>query len=173
MTAPWKTAALDAIVVMGVAGCGKSLIAQELADALSSDFIEADTFHSLENAAIMRAGRGLTDEQRWPWLRAVCQAARESCSRPPVIACSALKRHYRDFMRSELGNITFVHLDGSEDLIERRIAARTDHFATQSLLESQFRTLEPLHADERGCRISIECSPAGILHEILVHLGTG
>lgn len=136
------------LIVMGTAGTGKSEIGRRLAAALGSDFIEADVFHSPENIEKMRAGRGLTDADRKPWLHAVCTAALDCPSRPVVIACSALKRGYRDLIRDRLGEVRLVFLDGSIELIAARLEARQGHFASVPLLDSQLQTLERPGADE-------------------------
>lgn len=157
MTAP------DFIVVMGVSGSGKSAIAQGLAAALGAPFIEADSLHSAGNVALMRQGIGLTDAQRWPWLAAICAAAQAEPSRPVVIACSALKRSYRDVLREKLGGLRFVFLDGPREVIAARMEARPGHFATVSLLESQLATLEPPTPDEDVVRLSLTLPPAEIV----------
>mgnify|MGYP002653511225 CR=1 FL=1 len=114
--------------------------------------IEADGLHSAANVAHMAQGLGLTDEMRWPWLEAVCAAARSESRRPVVIACSALRRVYRDFLRNWLGDsgegeVRFLFLDGPRSLIEDRLRARAGHFATVTLLDSQLATLEPPSAN--------------------------
>lgn len=165
-------AAPDFIVVMGVSGCGKSAVAEGLATALAGTFIEADRLHSADNVERMRQGIGLTDEMRWPWLATVCETARAEPKRPVVIACSALKRSYRDFLRERLGAVRFVFLDGPREVIAERMRARPGHFATVSLLDSQIATLEPPAADEDPVRLSITRSPSEIIAEarkVLLH----
>lgn len=138
------------VVVMGVCGVGKTSIARALAERLGGAFVEGDDFHTAENKARMRAGHALTDEMRLPWLAAIADAALERAARrtPVVIACSALKRRYRDFLRSRLGDLAIVHLTGERDLIAGRMAARTDHFMPVAMLDSQLGDLEPPDADE-------------------------
>jgi len=140
-----------AIVVMGVSGCGKSSVGNALADRLGYDFVDADDLHPPENVAKMRGGTPLTDEDRWPWLAAVEAAMRERLMRGAgiVVACSALKRSYRDSLRSAGEAVRFVHLAGSQELIGARVARRRSHFFDPKLLASQFATLEaPDPADE-------------------------
>ena len=151
------------IVVMGVAGAGKTEIASRLASALECAWIEADRLHSPENVERMSKGIGLTDEQRWPWLSAIAEAALAEPGRPVVIACSALKRRYRDFLRERLGTASFAFLDGPAELIEARLKARKGHFAGASLLASQFAALEPPTADEDFVRLPIEWTPERIV----------
>lgn len=156
------------VVVMGVAGSGKSEVAHRLAAALEAPFIEADRLHSASNIAHMAQGRGLTDAMRWPWLAAVCAAARAEADRPVVIACSALRRVYRDFLRTELGDsgrgeVRFVFLDGPRELIEERLRARSGHFATITLLDSQLATLERPTAQEGAVTLSLSLTPAQIV----------
>lgn len=153
----------DFLVVMGIAGTGKTEIASRLATALGCAWIEADRLHSAENVELMRQGIGLTDEQRWPWLGAVCEAALTESKRPVVIACSALRRRYRDFMRDRLGVVRFLFLDGPTELIEKRLQARKSHFATTSLLVSQLATLEPPEDDEQPIRLNIALTPEEIV----------
>jgi gluconokinase len=156
---------------MGVAGSGKTEIARRLADALGCEWVEADTLHSPENVERMSKGVGLTDEQRWPWLTAVAEAALAKPGRPVVIACSALKRRYRDFLRERLGSIAFAFLDGPADLIEARLKARQGHFAGASLLASQFAALEPPEPGEASVRLPIEWTPQRIVTAAAAALG--
>ena len=153
----------DFIVVMGVSGCGKSAIAQGLADRFGAPFLEADRLHSAENVELMRQGIGLTDEMRWPWLAAVCDAAMAEPTRPVVIACSALRRIYRDFLRERLVSVRFIFLDGPREVIADRMRLRPGHFATLSLLDSQIATLEPPQEDEGAVRLAITLSPPDIV----------
>lgn len=159
------------LVVMGVAGTGKSEIGHRLAEILGGAFVEADQFHSKENVERMRNGIGLTDADRWPWLAAVCDAATAETGQPVVIACSVLKRSYRDFLRQRLGNVQFLFLHGAKDLINSRLLARRDHFASASLLESQFQALEPPAADEKPIWLDIAKEPAAIVAEAVDALG--
>lgn len=162
------SAAPEFIIVMGVSGAGKSEVARQLAATLEAPFIEADGLHSAANVAHMAQGLGLTDEMRWPWLEAVCAAARSESRRPVVIACSALRRVYRDFLRNWLGDsgegeVRFLFLDGPRSLIEDRLRARAGHFATVTLLDSQLATLEPPTPEESAVAVSLTLPPAQIV----------
>ena len=130
---------------MGVAGSGKSTVAARLAARLSVRFIEADDFHTAPNIEKMAAGVPLTDDDRWPWLAALRQAMRRE--ERVVVACSALKRAYRDTLRSA-GHVRFLDLQVDRDEITRRLARRTDHFMAVSMVASQFEALETPDADE-------------------------
>ncbi|NWK76374.1 gluconokinase [Aquitalea sp. LB_tupeE] len=132
------------IVVMGVAGCGKSSLGQALANALSSAYIEGDRFHPPENIARMQAGIALTDADRAGWLtQLAAQLARARTEQKAVVlACSALKRRYRDTLRSGDPDLLLVHLAGDKAVIAERMAARDAHFMPTSLLDSQFADLE-------------------------------
>lgn len=138
-------------VFMGVCGAGKTTVAQAVAEILSGVFLEADDLHPPENVKAMSDGRPLTDEQRWPWLQAVCDAALSAdAGRMVMVACSALARRYRDFIRARLPNVIFVHLAGSPSIIRARMARRQAHFMPPTMLESQLATLEPPR-DETDC----------------------
>ncbi|WP_429819027.1 gluconokinase [Ensifer sp. B1-9] len=160
------------ILVMGVAGTGKSEIASRLAAALDGTFIEADSYHSVENVERMRRGIGLTDAERWPWLSAVATAALDAGTPGPVvIACSTLKRRYRDFLRERIGPLRILYLAGSPELIAKRLAGRKGHFASRSLLESQMSTLEPPSEDEESViRVDIRLAPEAIIAAALARL---
>ena len=153
------------LVVMGIAGTGKTEIGRRLAEALRGAFVEADLFHSPENVERMRRGIGLTDADRWPWLAAVCDAASAETSQPVVIACSTLKRSYRDFLRQRLGDVQLLFLHGTRELINSRLLARKDHFASASLLESQLNTLEPPGAGESAIWLDVAAAPDAIVAE--------
>lgn len=159
------------LVVMGVAGTGKTEIARRLADVLQAPFVEADLLHSAANVERMRRGVGLTDEDRWPWLNAVCDAAYAHQHRPVVIACSVLKRSYRDLFRRRLGVVRILFLHGSMELVGERLKRRKNHFASVSLLESQIRTLEPPAADEDPIVLDIAEPPEIIVTNALSVLG--
>lgn len=147
------------VVVMGVAGCGKSTVAEAIRDRLGFEMVEGDAFHPQANIDKMSAGIPLTDEDRWPWLRVLnsWMAAKESVGENTVVSSSALKRAYRDVLRENVP-VFFVHLTGREELIGERLAARKGHFMPPALLPSQFAILEPLQSDEDGVEISIEGS---------------
>lgn len=147
------------IVVMGVAGCGKSTVAEAIRDRLGYEMAEGDAFHPQANIDKMSAGIPLTDEDRWPWLRVInsWMIAQDSIRRDTVVSSSALKRAYRDVLRENVP-VCFIHLSGSEELIGERLKARRGHFMPPALLPSQFAILEPLQPDEPGVEISIEGS---------------
>jgi gluconokinase len=149
------------VVVMGVSGSGKTTVAHGIAAATNLLFAEADDFHSRANVEKMRAGTPLTDEDRWPWLHdlAAWMAERAAEGRSTVIACSALRRVYRDVLASGPPTIDFVHLDGRVDVIRERMAARSGHYMPASLLDSQVSTLEPLQPDESGIELDVALSP--------------
>ncbi|ORB31097.1 gluconokinase [Mycolicibacterium parafortuitum] len=143
------------IVVMGVSGSGKSTVGAALAQRLRVPFADADDFHPPANIAKMTAGHALDDDDRYPWLEAIGEwLARHRDG--GVMGCSALKRTYRDQMRRHCAEVEFLHLVGSPDVIGRRQASRPGHFMPASLLASQFETLEPLEADERGFAIEVD-----------------
>ena len=140
------------IVVMGVSGCGKSTVANAIAVELGLEMIDGDDLHLPESVAKMRAGIALEDADRWPWLDRIgaylAGGARDSAPQGRVVACSALKRAYRDRIRRLAAPVQFVFLNGHADLIARRLALRTGHYMQPELLASQFRTLEVPAADE-------------------------
>ncbi|KQQ08741.1 gluconokinase [Rathayibacter sp. Leaf296] len=142
------------VVVMGVAGCGKSVVGEHLAERYGVPFVDADTLHPSSNIEKMRSGQPLTDEDRAPWLDLV---ADELGLRPDgiLIACSALKRHYRDRLRRVAPGVRFIHLHGDEALLYQRLASRDGHFMPASLLQSQLATLEDLEVDEHGWTIDV------------------
>lgn len=146
-----------AVVVMGVAGAGKSTLAVAIAERLDAAFIEADDLHSAEPKARMAAGVPLTDEDRWPWLTRVAMRVRdEGRAGPVVVACSALRRVYRDaLIRGSDMDLAFVHVHGSDEELAARIGQRTGHFMPASMLASQLATLEHLAADEHGVVIPL------------------
>ena len=148
------------VVLMGVAGCGKSTVGAALSVRLGVPYRDGDDLHSAANIAKMRRGEPLTDADRAPWLRAVGAALHDGA--PLIIGCSALKRQYRDLIRAEAGGpVTFVHLAGSRAVIAARMAARTGHFMPPALLDSQFAALEPPGADENAVTVSIDQPVAG------------
>ena len=139
------------LVVMGVSGSGKSTIAAQLAGRLGLPFLDGDDLHPQANVDKMHAGTPLTDEDRWPWLDRVAAALTENTAAKGgvVLACSALRRIYRDRLRAGTdGAVRFVFLDVSFDVIEARLAKRVHHFMPRQLLKSQFLTLERPGSDE-------------------------
>lgn len=142
------------IVVMGVSGSGKSTVGAALAQRLRVPFADADDFHPPANIAKMTSGHPLDDDDRYPWLEAIGEwlAAHPDGG---VMSCSALKRRYRDQLRRHCPDVEFFHLSGAADIIGRRQASRPGHFMPATLLASQFATLEPLAADERGVTVDV------------------
>jgi carbohydrate kinase (thermoresistant glucokinase family) len=149
------------IVVMGVSGCGKSSVGIALAEALGARFIDGDDLHPEANKAKMGAGIPLDDSDRLPWLELVGQALTPNT----VIACSALKRVYRERILAGAPNTFFIHLDGSREILEQRLGARSGHFMPASLLDSQLATLEPLGSDEPGCVLNVEDSVSRLVEQ--------
>ncbi len=154
-----------AIIVMGVSGSGKSTIGALLAEALGWPFADADGFHPAENVAKMAAGQPLTDEDRWPWLDAIAAhiGASRQAAQPVVVACSALRRAYRDRLRAGYSDLVFLHLAGEATLIAVRQAARQGHFMPPSLMASQFATLEDPAGEADAVTVSVQASP----HEVV------
>lgn len=152
-----KAGSESAIVVMGVCGAGKSHLARRLSECLGVGMVEADDFHSPDNKRKMAAGEALTDADRMPWLDAVAMATRLQlyCTGGAVVACSSLKRAYRNRLRASLPACRFVHLTGPRALIAERLANRQGHFVGETLLDSQLATLEPLEAGESGFALEI------------------
>ena len=150
----------SAYVVMGVSGSGKTLIGSSFARALDLVFVEGDDFHSVENVARMSRGVPLTDDDRRDWLRALAAKLREAADRDTgvVLACSALKRSYRDVLRSG-GIVQLVFLSGPRELVAKRLAERRGHFMPPSLLESQYATLEEPSDDEQAWVCDIRQPP--------------
>lgn len=162
-----------AVVVMGVAGSGKSTAGALLASRLGAAFIEGDRFHLASSIEKMAAGIPLTDEDRWPWLEAVGgEIARLAAGGEPVVcACSALKRAYRERLRLSSGMpLTFVYLEGSRGLIGDRMASRTGHFFAPSLLDSQFAALEPPGADEGAIAADLRLPVEEMVDRVLAEL---
>lgn len=160
-------------VVMGVSGSGKSTIAALVAQRVGWVFADADSFHPPANIEKMRAGIPLTDADRRPWLLALADwmAEQSAHGNSTVLACSALRRDYRDLLsrRTEVG---FVHLHGPAELIEARMRAR-DHFMPPSLLNSQFAILEELQEDEIGVVLDLRRTPEELVEEAVDWLQRG
>ena len=158
-----------AIVVMGVAGCGKTAVGEALAKALSADFIEGDRLHPPENVARMARGEPLTDALRAGWLDAIGERIASSVAggHKAVAACSALKRAYRDRLSRFCPGTVFLYLKIDRETAWRRVANRKGHFMPASLVDSQFATLEEPAADERAVTVDGTRSVAEIVKEIV------
>jgi carbohydrate kinase (thermoresistant glucokinase family) len=164
-----------ALVVMGVAGSGKSTIGEALSQRLGWRYEDGDSFHPAANVAKMSAGQPLTDDDRWPWLKAIA-AEIERCRQAGqhiIIACSALKRAYRDILVHGRDDVRMVYLIGSHDLIADRLGHRKGHFMPPGLLDSQFATLEPPSPDERPISVSIDAPVDVIVDDIVQQLQPG
>lgn len=160
------------LIVMGVQGCGKSTIGIALASAFGYEFRDGDDLHSDEAKAKMAAGIPLNDQDREPWLDRIGATIAQSTAGGTtlVVACSALKRTYRDALRAHSPELVFVHLDGTQELIAGRINARNHEFMPASLLDSQFATLERLGQDERGIVVNVADAPEQIVAEVAQQL---
>lgn len=166
-------AQVSAIVVMGVAGCGKSTVASLLAERLGWEVLEGDSLHPARNVERMQAGIPLDDDDRAPWLALVAARMQEhrAAGRPLVVACSALARRYRDVLRAD--GVVFAHLSGTRELLEQRIAARNGHFMKAGMLDSQLRTLEPPQRDETSVTVDIGAEPETIALRVAAAVGLG
>src|SRR5215510_9080544 len=138
------------IIIFGVSGAGKTTVGKLLARQLGWQFLEADDFHSAANIEKMRSGRPLTDEDRWPWLDCLREQIKRllAAGENAVLACSALKRAYRDRLRVS-DEVKFVFLRGDYALVEKQLRSRRRHFMNPDLLQSQFDDLEEPQADEK------------------------
>jgi gluconokinase len=155
-------------VVMGVSGCGKTLIGEGLARALDVEFVEGDAYHPPENVARMTAGIPLTDADRQGWLAALAARIAEAkrAGMGLVVSCSALKRSYRDLLRAGAADVRFVFLKGSRELIAARLAGRQGHYMPPSLLDSQLATLEEPSPDEHPWVCDISSAPESLLVDL-------
>jgi gluconokinase len=164
-----------ALVVMGVSGAGKSTVGEALAARLGWPYEDGDRFHPESNVAKMHAGHPLTDEDRWPWLRAIAGEIDRVCKagHHVVIACSALRRVYRDVLVHGRTDVRIVFLNGTEPLIGERLSHRKGHFMPPGLLASQFATLEPPGAEEDAVSVSIDAPVEKIVDDILEQLDLG
>ncbi|MGW1890933.1 gluconokinase [Streptomyces sp. NPDC002004] len=150
------------VVVMGVAGTGKTTIGPLLAARLGVPYAEGDDFHPAASIAKMSAGVPLTDDDRRPWLDAIGAWAHRRAGLGGVVSSSALKRSYRDRLRAAAPGVVFVHLTGDRKLIEDRMTRRQNHFMPTALLDSQFATLQPLEPDEPGVAVDVSGGPEEI-----------
>lgn len=155
------------IVIMGVQGCGKSTIADLLARRLHVPVMDGDSLHSVENKKWMASSRALSDSQRTPWLHEVGEHLAQGEESGIVMACSALKRTYRDLLRQHAPTMLTVFARGDFDLIYARITARRHEYMPQSLLRTQFDDLEELEADEPGLTVDIADTPDQIVDQIV------
>jgi gluconokinase len=162
------------VVVMGVSGSGKSTIASMLAAHLGWVFLDGDWLHPPANVEKMRGGTPLTDEDRWPWLRAIADqvAQLDAKGSGAVVACSALKRAYRDALMGEKRRGTLVYLQGDLATVSGRLHSRGGHFMPPALLASQFETLEEPDPDEQPIVVSIDRAPGAIVDAIVTSLGS-
>ena len=169
MSTPPRTTP-QVVVVMGVAGTGKTTIGPLVAEALGIPYAEGDDFHPAANVAKMSAGVPLDDTDRGPWLDAIGAWAHDRAGLGGVVSSSALKRIYRDRLRAAAPGVVFLHLTGDRALIERRMGARRGHFMPTALLDSQFATLQPLQEDEAGVAVDVSGSPAEITERAVAAL---
>lgn len=158
-----------ALIVMGVSGSGKSTIGETLAARLGWRFADGDRFHPASNVAKMSAGQPLTDDDRRPWLQAIGDEIDRVCKAGQrlVVACSALKRTYREILLHGRNDVGIVYLDGTEALIASRLAQRKGHFMPAGLLASQFRTLEPPGPNEHPITVSIDGTVEAVVDAII------
>lgn len=159
---------VKAVVVMGVSGCGKSTVGSALAERLNGVFYDGDDFHPLENVQKMADGVPLTDEDRWPWLDRLRVLIHDEVDRGslPIVACSALKRKYRDHLRRENDGLQFVFLNGSYELILARMQARQEHYMQPDMLKSQFDALE-IPGPQEALPVQINRDISEIVDEIV------
>jgi gluconokinase len=158
---------------MGVSGCGKTTVAELLAKKLDGAvYLEGDSFHPPENKARMGSGVPLTDDDRWPWFEVLNRVARETVAegKTPILACSALKAAYRDALFRDIDDYRIVLLEGSFELIERRMNAREHEYMTSTLLQSQFDTLERPEPGPNVLVLSIEETPDRLIEQVTAWL---
>ncbi len=161
------------IVVMGVSGCGKSTVGTALAEALSIGFHDGDDFHSAANVAKMSQGIPLDDSDREPWLQSIVNFSAVQCKDGTslIVACSALRKKYRDHLRQSDHPVSFVHLEAPFEVIFERMKQRSDHYMPESLLRSQFDTLENPQGEPGVCTVSIEQPIAVAVSQAIELLG--
>lgn len=156
---------VPAIVVMGVSGCGKSVVGKALAEEFSAAFVEGDALHPAENVALMSAGKPLDDERRWGWLDAIgnrlSELIAEDCN--AVASCSALKRKYRERLEADCPGILFIYLEIDRATARQRVSGRKGHFMPASLVESQFAALEPPGSEENAVTVDATAPVAAVI----------
>lgn len=150
---------------MGPSGCGKTKIGVLLSKKFSIPFIEGENFHSKKNKEKMGKGIPLEDEDRWPWLELLCKEINKN--KYCVVACSALKKTYRDILRKSCADLKFIYLKGDQELIFKRVAKRKNHFFKENLVHTQFELLEEPSKNENAIFISIQKSPEEICQKII------
>lgn len=160
------------LVVTGVSGSGKTTVGAALARRLGVPFADADDFHPPHNIAKMSAGLPLTDHDRAPWLRAIGSWLAMHAAGGGVISCSALRRDYRDLLRTAAPAARFAHLAGDIEVVRGRVAARPGHFMPPSLVDSQFAALEPLGADEPGVTLDLRRTVGELVDDTVTYLAT-
>jgi len=163
------------IVVMGVSGSGKTTVGKRLAEALGAEFIEGDDLHTDEARAKMASGRPLDDDDRWPWLDRIAAALNEArMRRGAVAACSALKRAYRDRLRSAVGaSLRFVYLEATADQMRARVAGRKNHYMPASLVDSQFAALEPPDGEDDVVAMAADADVDHAIARLIARLAAG
>ena len=162
------------VVVMGVSGCGKSTLGRLLAARLSVPFVEGDDLHSVANVAKMAAGQPLTDEDRAGWLQALSHRLHQAMTHDQglVVACSALKKSYRDLLRQGAADVLFVHVQGSPEVLAQRMQQRTSHYMPPTLLQSQLAILEPPQASEAALTLDMLSPPEQQCQQVMQYLQT-
>lgn len=157
---------------MGVCGCGKSTIGALLGERLGIPFSDGDAYHPLANKMKMAKGTALDDDDRWPWLAEIGAALAHNPDGAParIIACSALKRRYRDLLRSYAPGVVFIHLSGDPATLSARLASREHEYMPGTLLQSQLATLEAPGADEAHMVLDIGEDPDSLVDQIIVRL---
>ncbi|MBT3361144.1 MAG: gluconokinase [Rhodospirillales bacterium] len=160
------------IILMGVSGSGKSVVGNILSKAIASGYAEGDEFHSEANVEKMRGGTPLNDEDRWPWLDSMAEAIDgwRAEGKTMILACSALKRVYRDILMGSRDDVLAVHLKGSKELISSRLSVRKHEYMPSTLLQSQFDTLEEPDDSENVITVSIDATPETIVKNIVDRL---
>ena len=164
---------LPPMIIMGMQGSGKTTIGLLLAERLGVPFIDGDTLHSRSNKEWMASGRALSDAQRLPWLHAVGEQLALAGDSGVVVACSALKRSYRNLLREHEPTMLTIFANGDIDLIHSRITARRHEYMPTSLLPSQLEVLEERAPDEPGLTVDIAATPEEIVERIVTEISEG
>jgi len=162
-----KTHPIPPIVIMGVQGSGKSTIGARLASRLGVPFIDGDSLHPVANKEWMASGRALSDAQRQPWLHKVGECLASGTGTGIVVACSALKRSYRDVLRQQAPTLLTVFARGDLDLVDSRLSARKHEYMPRALLQTQFDDLEAPGLDEPGLTVDITSTPEQIVDQVI------